>query len=550
MPSPNNIMEALPKVASMLSHKFGINVSFGGVTAFTDGKTINIPTLPLENSEYLVLLVSGYLDHEASHIRFTDFGLLHTSSMKPIVKHVWNIIEDWRVEKEMSCIYGGCKNNFSWLVENILFKNSDEQSPAHNPQLEHIVLSFLLSVVRAWEYPCAAPHRAQYRQLMQQHFPRILPPIEAILEECRLQCASTAEAIAYAHAIVTILQDEVSQQDKEYKEGKKDEEAEEGQEAEKDYLSQEYQEDEEAPQKQQITSKDILKKLLEATSSDLPQDMGEIIKKILNTLNIAAMASHTFKMAKAIPASGEPLGADIIQAAEQTTNALRVKLQSLLQSFTQNRRTLGQRGKIATTHLHKIYTNNTKIFERRLPKKEIDTAIHLLMDHSGSMSYDEKYNSAIIATFGLAKALHTIHGINIGISKFPVKERFCPLIQQYYGYDVARILKHGERLHQNMRHIADGASTPLGESILWCIGELQAQKQSRKILILITDGIADSPELTEQAILLAQKQGIEVYGLSILSYGLSDYPIPSEVVTTAQDIAPAMFKILETALTK
>lgn len=101
-----------------------------------------------------------------------------------------------------------------------------------------------------------------------------------------------------------------------------------------------------------------------------------------------------------------------------------------------------------------------------------------------------------------------------------------------------------------MRHIADGASTPLGESILWCIGELQAQKQSRKILILITDGIADSPELTEQAILLTQKQGIEVYGLSILSYGLSDYPIPSEVVTKAQDIAPAMFKILESVLTK
>lgn len=541
MPSPNKIMEALPKVASMLSHKFGINVSFGGVTAFTDGKTINIPTLPLENSEYLVQLVSGYLDHEASHIRFTDFGLLHTSSMKPIVKHVLNIIEDWRVEKEMSCIYGGCKNNFSWLVENILLENTGDQSPAHNLQLEHIVLSFLLSAVRAWEYPCAVPHRAQYRQLMQQHFPRILPPIEAILEECRLQCASTAQALAYAHAIVTILQDEVSQQ---YKED------EEGQEGEKDSPSKKHEEDKEAPQKQQITSKDILKKLLEATPSELPQDLGEIIKKILNTFNIAAMAPHTFKMAKAIPASGEPLGADIIQAAEQTNNALRVKLQSLLQSFTQNRKTLGQRGKIATAHLHKIYTNNTKVFERRLPKKEIDTAIHLLMDHSGSMSWNGKYDNAIIATYGVAKALHAVHGINLGISKFPVKEAFCPLIEQFYGFDVARILKHGERLHQNMRHYANGPSTPLGESILWCIGELQAQKQSRKILILITDGEADSTELTEQAILLAQKQGIEVYGLGILDSALSGYPIPSAIVNKTQDIAPALFKILETALTK
>lgn len=63
-----DIMASLPLVASALGDKYGVTVNIGGNQAYTDGKNINLPTLPLDCDTELLTLARSFLDHEAAHI--------------------------------------------------------------------------------------------------------------------------------------------------------------------------------------------------------------------------------------------------------------------------------------------------------------------------------------------------------------------------------------------------------------------------------------------------------------------------------------------------
>lgn len=110
-------MKSLPLVASVLGDKYGVNVIVGGDQACTDGKTIYLPRLPLDTDSTLLSLAKGFLDHEAAHIRHTDFAALKAAKFTPFEKHIWNIIEDWRVENQLIRIFPGCRPHFRWLIE-------------------------------------------------------------------------------------------------------------------------------------------------------------------------------------------------------------------------------------------------------------------------------------------------------------------------------------------------------------------------------------------------------------------------------------------------
>lgn len=68
-----DIMKSLPLVASVLGERYGVEVRIGGDSAFTNGRVIQLPSLPHDSDEGVLALARGFLDHEAAHIRHTDF---------------------------------------------------------------------------------------------------------------------------------------------------------------------------------------------------------------------------------------------------------------------------------------------------------------------------------------------------------------------------------------------------------------------------------------------------------------------------------------------
>ena len=93
---------SLPLLAAALSDQRGIKVEIGGDKAFTDGKTIHLPCLPLDANEKLIGAARGFIDHESAHVLFSDFGVLERIMLTPLEKHFANAIEDVRIENLMA----------------------------------------------------------------------------------------------------------------------------------------------------------------------------------------------------------------------------------------------------------------------------------------------------------------------------------------------------------------------------------------------------------------------------------------------------------------
>ena len=90
----NPLWGALPLMAQMLGRKLGVKVEIGGDEAYTDGQTIHLPGLPLAGKP-LEILANGFIDHEAAHVRYTDF----TIPVPPgLAKLLTNLLEDIRIE--------------------------------------------------------------------------------------------------------------------------------------------------------------------------------------------------------------------------------------------------------------------------------------------------------------------------------------------------------------------------------------------------------------------------------------------------------------------
>ena len=65
-----DIMSCLPLLVCILGKQYNITVEIGGTTAYTNGKTIHIPSLKIDTDEIYINMTRGYVDHEAAHIRF------------------------------------------------------------------------------------------------------------------------------------------------------------------------------------------------------------------------------------------------------------------------------------------------------------------------------------------------------------------------------------------------------------------------------------------------------------------------------------------------
>ncbi|MCD6389583.1 MAG: hypothetical protein J7L69_09225, partial [Desulfobulbaceae bacterium] len=122
-----NISKSLPIVAKAMGDQMGVNVVIRGNSAATNGRTIYLPELPKDDTE-ATLLARGFLDHEAAHVRLTDFSVIGDDH-NPYLKNLINIIEDIRIEKEMGRLYPGCAVNLRKLANHLAETGSFDFDP-------------------------------------------------------------------------------------------------------------------------------------------------------------------------------------------------------------------------------------------------------------------------------------------------------------------------------------------------------------------------------------------------------------------------------------
>lgn len=531
-----HIIQSLPLLASVLGRKYGVEVHIGGSTACTNGTVIQLPSLPLECDETLLGLVRGYIDHESAHIRHTDFSELKKAKLTELEKHIWNIIEDWRVESCLARLYPGCKQNFAWLIRHFfLGQQHGGNDPAEN------ILRWLLLTVRMWDVPELLPDVQRVASAVDTVYPGLVSQLSTELQNVKANCLSTCEAIRYAKAIVGILQQYITTA--------------EHNEAEACGNSSLHPHNTNTQASSSTVSKQVdaqalqeLQHLIVSGTGEFSSDIGEELKEVLSRQCVQQQG----KICVAVPITKErqPLRSEEIQNCRQATTALRTRLQSCLQSTKVVRKCSGYSGTLNSHKLYSLRTGNAKIFLKCEERQALNTAIHILLDSSGSMM-GPAMELANLACFAVATALHGIKGITLGVTAFPGGKLPDTSTQQDRWNTIAPVLHHNQKIHTNFGLTAAG-DTPMAAALFWVLQQMYPLPQPRKIILLLTDGAPNDYDATERALTLVKQSGIEVFGIGILDSSVTNI-LPKKdttVIHSLTELAPAMFAMLQNVLIK
>ena len=556
-----DVLNCLPLLASVLGDQYGVQVRIGGSEACTNGKVIQLPSLPMECKPELLALARSFVDHESGHIRHTDFAALKVANLDPVTFNLFNCLEDWRVEKKLSGIFPGCRINLNWLIRRFFVEQAQPRAGDDSPALA--VLDYVLLTVRVWDVEEVNISRMAAAEVLRLHFPGLKEVLDAILAKVYIHCPDTAAAIAYARQLAQGIRQwgPQAENDKNTTQGgaskpNTTEKRRKGQAAGRHgghrgaaSSSGSTPQSEQHPasacvsQTQQPTAssrgKDQLTALLHAEAQDLPQSLGELLAAALtlcqaeSAFEKVTVAIEGFRQSGALPEKQK------LQAL-QASIALRTRLQGLLQARTQKRCSIGRRGALHPGSLHRLQTGNPRIFRREAEQTGLNTAVHILLDVSGSMS-GAPIVLARQACFAVAKALENIKGVNPAVTAFPALASTS---------SVFPIMRHGQKVPDSFDINASGG-TPLAAALWWIMQTMLFLREQRKIILIITDGVPDSTHAAIHAVTVAQNLGFEMYGLGIHDEHIVKLlPQTSRVINDLPDLAPTIFDLLQDALLK
>ena len=520
--------QSLPIVAAALGRLCGVAIEFGGQIPATDGKTIYMP-MPETMTEEDELKVLGILCHEAGHVRLTDFGNVG-QKLTHLERAIDNALEDCRIEKAMSRLYPGAESLFERahackVQELVSWETFDEQT---------LVPLFLLAIseerllYRKW----LTPLTTKLSEHMQQAFGKEVPAkLEALALEVR-DAKSTQDVVAIRKRIMRLLKREAARQESsaEAPASDKDASSENGKTERPSDSSNGANE----------SSDTALERLLRPTLKPVvnPLDISGNFKRLQADESVPGLKVDLTGRIRPLPAK-EDVGLERLARARKDSVALRLALRGLVQAKARCAKCITDRGRrFSTTHLCRLVVSDARVFEQRTERQAPNSAVHVLLDMSGSMGMAGG-DLAVRASLGLVLGLESIRGVNPALSVFPGAA--CGHAQQA----ICTVLKHGERLTQvtpgQIGAISSWGGTPLQQALQAAGFALAACREAKKALILITDGRV-SVQATAPLIEDLKRVGICVFGIQIGDINdLNGLPIDSAHISNVGELQQVLF---------
>lgn len=520
--------QSLPIVAAALGRLCGVAIEFGGRVPATDGKTIYMPmpeTMAVEDE----LKVLGILCHEAGHVRLTDFGNVG-QKLTHLERAIDNALEDCRVEMAMSHLYPGAESLFekahaAKVQELAGWESFDEQT---------LVPLFLLAITeerllyRQWLTPLTAKLLGH----MQQSFGKpVTEKLIALALEVR-DAISTQDVVAIRKRIMRFLKRESARQ----------ESSAEAPASDKDASSENGKTKQSSDSSNGVNERSdtALGRLLKATLKPVvnPLDISGNFKRLRVDESVPGLKVDLTGRIRPVPAK-EDVGLERLARARKDSVALRLALRGLVQAKARCGRRVTDRGRrFSTTHLCRLVVSDARVFEQCTERQAPNTAVHVLLDMSGSMGLDGG-DLAVRASLGLVLGLEGIRGVNPALSVFPGAA--CGHAQQA----ICTVLKHGERLTKvtsgQIGAISSWGGTPLQQALQAAGFTLAACREVKKALILITDGrvsVQETKEIFEEL----KKAGIRVLAIQIgIMDDLKRFPIDSAHISHVGELQQVLF---------
>ena len=560
-----SFLRSLPMTAAALGDKFGIKVCVGGTDCSTNGAVIRLPAASSCVSENELL---GYLTHEAAHVRLTDFEAERATGAGNRLRHeLINAMEDVRIENEFQKIYPGAR-----LLLDACHEQSVEEICRNHECLQQSAgaLLALYALARGhviWtKLDYVEPLLEILEALMTTQFGAALKSaIDAVLGELP-DAKSTVDVIGLADRILNLLKSQAQRSPKPQSEAHSDESAAQSakphESAQKAKSCDQTGERKEAAASQDQSEAQHAKACSEALASeadafdrrmDVSRRYGERIatlnrKEIAEGLNFPeinmselskevrnAGSLRPFNPLKREKTRKEALGDERILRALNDSQAARRALLGLVQAKARRERWTARSGRrLSAPNAARLAVWNTRVFERSMHVKAVDTALHVLVDLSGSMTGD-KEQIAVRASLALMAALMSIPHVNPALSVFNGSKCFSAIVP--HG---ARSLA---RFAGRIGALRASSSTPLAEALVGAALSLSGTKEARKAVLVLTDGAPNSFSETETVVEALRRNGISVYGLGIgVPFNMKLFDVRAHI-QTIEELEPALFEI-------
>ncbi len=545
------LKNALPIVAAAYGEKFGVKVLIQGQDAFTDGERIVIPTANPDDPHYQQI-AWGYLAHEAAHIRHTNFDMVQKASSKPIRKALLNIIEDVRIENELAKDYPGTRRSISKVIEYMVDTQQmcvpEQLEPASNLQ------AWLLFRLRCHflGQKALTPLYQAVDERVRQLFPAAAMSRLSAMLTAVPSLASTGEVLKLVDAIVAMLEEESRPpQD----ESDADSGNDIGQEASNDSNnssgSQTPETDSSATgdfaetgDSDNSDQADNLRQALEASAAQFEPDTFAQVAEVLSE----QAEGHKGVTPLSLPQAEQAMLGDeaILTLSASESAQIRARLRGMVQSSQDNRNHAKRHGlRVATHRLAASQAGESRLFIQRQPRIAPNAAVHLLVDISGSMGKpigegNRKYfHVANEAALALAMALEGIPGVVPAVSYFP---------GIHQEVSIALLPKQSVRHRAACFDQKPRGCTPMAQAMWFAANSLLAQKQKRKLMIVLTDGDPDDWAATHDIVDRCRRSGFELLGIGIQTRSVEKFFPQSIVINDVKDLKRELFEVTQQLL--
>jgi len=589
------LTNAFPIVAAALGNKFGVKVSVGGEDAYTTGDRIHLPALDTDDSN-IKDVAWGYLAHEAAHVRFTDFGEFRNAATSPLRKHIVNILEDIRIEKSMQEPYPGTKRTTEKVTEYLVQTDAygfvtKDQEPHPANVLSQFLLFRLRNDVLGQKALSSLADSAE--SLLEDTFPAgAVTRLFGLLSDVP-SLRETRGCVRLADQILRMIQEEQEKAEEQARQQSQQQQSsssnaggqsDPSDDADKDDQSDDSSSGTDDSQPNQSTQPDdadqsntsdadddnadqqsgqgatsshagaddqsqdaeqlaqILSSVLSAGQDDLPDDLFEAAQELLGQQPRNSYDSEVHLPQAMEPNRNPSIGNAILNRALSESGKIRASLQGLIQSSRYERPVNKRSGnRIDGRKLVRLSQGDSRVFERRTHKQAPNTALHLLVDASGSMNIRPNPNDqlrlidlAMDSAVALALALEGISGVNPAITRFPHGDTD----------NVNPLLKHGQKVRLNASAFSaiTNGGTPLHTALWYAAASVMATKEDRKVIMVLTDGEPDDYDAAKSVIRRCEATGIELVGVGICidTSHLFDNSI---CINNVSDLSSELFRI-------
>ena len=532
----NHITNALPIMVNNYSKMFGVSVRMQGTSAYTNGKTITIPRLDINNPAK-ARLAYGYLAHESAHVRYTDFKLIKQEFIKEDLLRfsLFNILEDSRIEALISREYIGVYENLSLLND---YYEHDWISFCQNVSKIN-VLNVILSFIQSYSqvhcqhfFTSRARAVKLYTHLKNRMKERLLKRIAKLTKKCS-KAKSSKEVLYFVDEIYEILaSDENDLKNEKLKfmsEQKLNDEL-QNYEEKHGIIKDEHQ-------------KNFIKELikLKLASKGDPSNVtpSQSAAKIIEENGTGQSSSSREDLGLFNEKECQHGKHDYIRHIDGSyalRRALNMKARSYVEAFGF---TTDKGSRIDPLKAQKVCVGETNIFKDRVSNSGFSTSVHLLVDVSSSMLTSDglectRCEEACKVALMICMALEGIDGIKTMATYFPGDTSEYEIALR----DNEKVSHVASRFDQRPR-----GSTPLAQGLWYAFQKIEKLECRRNIILVITDGMPDSVNNVDTWFKYAKNRNIEIYGLSIRSSLILKLFEKAQVLENASELEKVSFDL-------